>query len=154
MRARRIGHRRRLCLKDPGASADNAPRMPVSSPTTHALWRVPGEHGKGILYESGRVHTWPEAEASHAAVARDHVRRTGDHPSVCFLIRPDGTVTYASRYAGHATTLRDALRDADPTLTVAAPPRPVRTPGPEDAAVAAVCRWLEFGTSAATLPRA
>jgi hypothetical protein len=130
--------------------------MPVSSPTapaTHALWRVAGEHAKGILYESGRVHTWPEAEASHGAVARDHVRQTGDHPIVCFLIRPDGTVTYAGRYARQTATLRAALRDADPTLTVAAPD-PAGAAGPADAAMAAVCRWLEFGTPAAVaLPR-
>ena len=122
--------------------------MPVSTPTApaeHALWRVPGEHAKGILYESGRVHTWPEAEASHGAVARDHVRETGDHPIVCFLIRPDGTVTYASRYTRHTATLRTALSNADPTLTIVAP-RPARTPAREDAAMAAVCRWLEFGT--------
>ena len=131
--------------------------MPVLSPTAparHALWRVPGEHAKGILYESGRVHTWPEDEASHGAIARDHVRQTGDHPIVCFLIRPDGTVTYANRYAGHAATLDGALRDADPTLTVAAPPRSAGAPRPDDTAVAAVCRWLEFGTPAAVaLPR-
>ncbi|HTN23162.1 MAG TPA: hypothetical protein VL120_04210 [Solirubrobacteraceae bacterium] len=120
-----------------------------TAPAQHALWRVAGEHAKGILYESGRVHTWPEAEASHGAVARDHVRRTGDHPIVCFLIRPDGTVTYAARYAAHAATLDAALRRADPTLTVVAPSRPAGAPGHPDAAVAAVCRWLEFGTPAA-----
>jgi hypothetical protein len=119
------------------------------------LWRVPGEHAKGILYESGRVQTWPEAEASHGAVARDHVIQTGDHPIVCFLIRPDGTVTSASRYARHAATLRAVLRDADPTLTVLATPNPAGTSRPGDAAVAAVCRWLEFGTpAAAALQRA
>jgi hypothetical protein len=125
--------------------------MPVSSPTApgkHALWRVPGEHAKGILYESGRVHTWPEAEASHGAVARDHVRQTGDHPIVCFLIRPDGIVTYATRYARHTATLSTALRNADPTLTVAASPHHAPAPVPGDAAMAAVCRWLEFGTPA------
>ena len=131
--------------------------MPVSSPTApaeHALWRIPGEHAKGILYESGRVHTWPEAEASHGAVARDHVRQTGDHPIVCFLIRPDGTVTYANRYAGHAATLDVALCNADPALTVVAPPDRAGAPGRGDAAMAAVCRWLEFGTPAAVaLPR-
>jgi hypothetical protein len=131
--------------------------MPVSAPTApakHALWRVPGEHAKGILYESGRVHTWPEAEASHGAVARDHVGQTGDHPIVCFLIRPDGTVTYASRYARHTATLRAAVRNADPTLTVVAPREPARAPGSRDAAMAAVCRWLEFGTPVAVaLPR-
>lgn len=129
--------------------------MPVSSPTApakHALWRVPGEHAKGIVYESGRVQTWPEAEASHGAVARDHVRQTGDHPIVCFLIRPDGTVTYASRYAHRTAALHAALRDADPTLTVVAPPHPAGAPGPGEAAVAALCRWLEFGTPAAGAP--
>ncbi len=126
--------------------------MPVSSPTApaeHALWRVAGEHAKGILYESGRVHTWPEAEASHGAVARDRVRDTGDHPIVCFLIRPDGTVTHAARYARHTATLRAALRDADPALTVAAPPQPAPSAGPRDGAMTALCRWLEFGTPAA-----
>ena len=120
----------------------------------HALWRVPGEHAKGILYESGRVHTWPEAEGSHGAIARDHVRETGDHPIVCFLIRPDGTVTYGGRYARQTATLHAALRDADPSLTVVASSQPAGAPGPGDAAVAAVCRWLEFGTPAAiALPR-
>jgi|GEM_PF-3733540 len=126
--------------------------MPVVSPIApapNALWRVPGEHAKGILYESGRVHTWPEAEGSHGAVARDHVRQTGDHPIVCFLIRPDGTVTCAGRYARYAAKLHGALRDTDPTLTVLAPPLPAGAPGPEDAAVSAVCRWMEFGTPAA-----
>ena len=126
--------------------------MPVSSPPApaeHALWRVGGEHAKGILYESGRVHTWPEAEGSHGAVAREHVRQTGDHPIVCFLIRPDGTVTYARRYAGHAATLHAALRDADPSLTVVAPARSAGAPGRDETALAAVCRWLEFGTPAA-----
>lgn len=120
------------------------------APAKHALWRIPGEHAKGILYESGRVHTWPEAEASHGAVGRDQVGRTGDHPIVCFLIRPDGTVTYAGRYAGHTATLLAALRDADPSLTVVAPPHVVRPDsGPEEDALAALCRWLEFGTPAA-----
>jgi hypothetical protein len=131
--------------------------MPVSSPpapTKHALWRVPGEHAKGILYESGRVHTWPEAEASHGAVARDHVRETGDHPIVCFLVRPDGTVTYADRYARHTATLRGALRDADPSLTVTAASESARAAGSAEAAMAAVCRWLEFGTPfAVAVPR-
>ena len=131
--------------------------MPVSSaiaPAEHALWRVPGEHAKGILYESGRVHTWPEAEASHGAIARDRVRQTGDHPIVCFLIRPDGTVTYGGRYAHHTATLHAALRYADPTLTVVAPPHSAGAPGAGDTAVAAVCRWLEFGTpSPVALPR-
>ncbi len=122
--------------------------MPVSAPTApakHALWRVPGEHAKGILYESGRVHTWPEAEASHGAIARDHVRETGDHPIVCFLIRPDGSVTYGARYAQHAAKLHAALGDADPALTVVAPRRPEGAGGCADPAMAAVCRWLEFG---------
>jgi hypothetical protein len=118
---------------------------PTTAPATHALWRVPGEHAKGILYESGRVHTWPEDEASHGAIARDHVGRTGDHPIVCFLIRPDGSVTCGDRYARHAATLRAGLRDADPALTVVASRAPLRAPG-DDAAMAALCRWLEFGT--------
>ena len=114
--------------------------MPVSSPTapaTHALWRVSGEHAKGILYESGRVHTWPEAEASHGAIARDHVARTGDR-----------------RYAQHAATLVAALREADPGLTVVAPAGSAgcREAGAEKAAVAALCRWLEFGTPVASSP--
>jgi hypothetical protein len=144
-------------LKTHGVSADNGLRMPVSPPTAparHASWRVPGEHAKGILYESGRVHTWPEAEASHGAVARDHVRQTGDHPIVCFLIRPDGSVTYADRFAQHTATLHVALRNADPALTVDPPRRRAGAPAPEDPAMAALCRWLEFGTPAALeLPR-
>jgi hypothetical protein len=94
------------------------------------------------------VHTWPEAEASHGAVARDHVGQTGDHPIVCFLIRPDGIVTYAPRYARHTATLSTALRNADPSLTVAASPDSAPAADPGDAAMAAVCRWLEFGTPA------
>jgi hypothetical protein len=123
----------------------------TTAPAPHALWRVPGEHAKGILYESGRVHTWPEDEASHGAIARDHVGRTGDHPIVCFLVRPDGSVTYGERYAHHAATLRAALRDADRSLTVVAPSEPVRSPR-HDAAMVALCRWLEFGTPAAGEP--
>jgi hypothetical protein len=124
---------------------------PTTAPASHALWRVPGAHAKGILYESGRVHTWPEDEASHGAIARDHVGRTGDHPIVCFLIRPDGAVTYGDRYAQHAATLRAALRDADPALTVVAPRAPVRS-ARDDAAMAALCRWLEFGTPVTGAP--
>jgi hypothetical protein len=124
---------------------------PITAPAKHALWRIAGEHAKGILYESGRVHTWPEDEASHGAIARDHVGRTGDHPIVCFLIRPDGSVTCGDRYAHHAATLRTALRDADPALTVAAPRKPVRAAA-DDAAMTALCRWLEFGTPATGEP--
>ena len=127
------------------------PAPSLTAPAKHALWRVPGEHAKGILYESGRVHTWPEAEASHGAVARDHVRETGDHPIVCFLIRPDGTVTCGSRYARHAAALHAALRDADPTLTLGAVPGRSEGRAPEDAAMTALCRWLEFGTPASSL---
>lgn len=83
----------------------------------HALWWSRGEYGKGILYASGRLQTWPEAEGDHRAYADEYCGRTGDRPRMFFLIRPDGKASIPLRHAYHADELAAALRAADPRLT-------------------------------------
>ena len=46
-------------------------------PRPHQLWWEAGSYGKGILYRSGRVHTWPEDEGSHLALSQHYTRRPG-----------------------------------------------------------------------------
>jgi hypothetical protein len=85
----------------------HAPREP------HRLWWRPGDgHGRGILFDSGHVHTWPEAEGEHRHMAR----LRDDRVRMFFLIRPDGCVRIPLRHAGSAGELTTALRSADRRL--------------------------------------
>jgi hypothetical protein len=80
----------------------------------HRLWWRPGDgHGRGILFRSGHVHTWPEAEGEHRHMAG---LRPGEQPAMFFLIRPDGGVRIPRRHAELAAELTEALRDADGRL--------------------------------------
>jgi hypothetical protein len=79
----------------------------------HRLWWRPGDgHGRGILFASGHVHTWPEAEGAHRQMAGLRPER----PRMFFLIRPDGRVRIPSRHADAARELARALRAADRRL--------------------------------------
>jgi hypothetical protein len=79
----------------------------------HRLWWRPGDgHGRGILFASGHVHTWPEAEGEHRQMADLRPER----PVLFFLIRPDGRVRIPRRHAAAAEALIAALRAADRRL--------------------------------------
>jgi hypothetical protein len=79
----------------------------------HRLWWRPGDgHGRGILFRSGHVHTWPEAEGEHR-----HMAELRPEPAAMFfLIRPDGGVRIPRRHAELAAELTDALSAADGRL--------------------------------------
>jgi hypothetical protein len=79
----------------------------------HRLWWRPGDgHGRGILFDSGHVHTWPEAEGEHRHMADLRAER----PVLFFFIRPDGSVRIPRRHAPAADQLASALRAADRRL--------------------------------------
>jgi len=87
-------------------------------PEPHRLWWRPGDgHGRGILFDSGHVHTWPEGEGEHRHMAGLRPER----PVMFFLIRPDGRVRLPRRHAGAAADLATALRAADARLEPFAP---------------------------------
>ena len=93
---------------DRETTAEEAAREP------HRLWWRPGDgHGRGILFRSGHVHTWPEAEGEHRHMAE---LRPGEPPAMFFLIRPDGGVRIPRRHAQLAAVLTEALRAADSRL--------------------------------------
>jgi hypothetical protein len=103
---------------DPRSARRRERRSGASAPASgrrepHRLWWRPGDgHGRGILFDSGHVHTWPEAEGEHRHMARLRSER----PVMFFLIRPDGRVRIPRRHAGSATGLSAALRSADRRL--------------------------------------
>jgi hypothetical protein len=83
----------------------------------HKLWWGPrAGHGRGVLYRSGHVHTWPEGEATHRQVAELRRADHGDPPRMFFTIRPDGRVRIPARHTGHADELTAALTAADARL--------------------------------------
>ena len=89
------------------ARAERPPAEP------HRLWWRPGDgHGRGILFDSGHVHTWPEAEGEHRHMADLRAER----PVMFFLIRPDGRVRIPRRHAGRAAEHTEALLAADGRL--------------------------------------
>jgi hypothetical protein len=79
----------------------------------HRLWWRPGDgHGRGILFDSGHVHTWPEGEGEHRQMAGLRLER----PRMFFQIRPDGRVRIPRRHAERADEVATALRSADARL--------------------------------------
>jgi hypothetical protein len=90
----------------------------ASTPEPHRLWWRPGDgHGRGILFDSGHVHTWPEDEGPHRRMAELRPER----PVMFFVIRPDGRVRIPHRHAAAADRLASALRSADRRLEPFAP---------------------------------
>jgi hypothetical protein len=84
-----------------------------AAPAPHRLWWRPGDgHGRGILFDSGHVHTWPEDEGRHRQMADLRPER----PVMFFLIRPDGGVRIPRRHAEMAAELTRALQEADGRL--------------------------------------
>jgi hypothetical protein len=85
----------------------------------HRLWWQPGTAGRGVLFESGLVCTWPEGDATH----RQYAEQVPSKPVMFFYIRPDGRVRIPERHAHRAPRLAAALAAADPRLAPFAPPR-------------------------------
>src|ERR1700750_680294 len=80
----------------------------------HRLWWRPGDgHGRGILFRSGHVHTWPEVEGEHRHMAS---LRPEEPPAMFFLIRPDGGVRIPRRHGELGAELTEALSAADGRL--------------------------------------
>ncbi len=84
----------------------------------HRLWWTPGTRGRGVLFESGLVCTWPEGDATHRQCA-DHVP---SRPVMFFYIRSDGRVRIPERHTHRAPRLMAALSTADRRLAPFAPP--------------------------------
>jgi hypothetical protein len=84
--------------------------------TQHRLWWKPGTHGKGILFDSGVVHTWPEGEGDHQHCADRHWHRTGVRATLFFRVHPTGEVRIPVQHAGNVDRATAALRDADSRL--------------------------------------
>jgi hypothetical protein len=94
-------------------SRDDTTGSTPARPEPHRLWWRPGDgHGRGILFDSGHVHTWPEAEGEHRHMAG----LRSEPPVMFFLIRPDGRVRIPRRHAAAAEDLASALRSADGRL--------------------------------------
>jgi hypothetical protein len=99
----------------PGMAPDPRDHARAERPSAqpHRLWWRPGDgHGRGILFDSGHVHTWPEAEGEHRHMADLRPER----PVMFFLIRPDGRVRIPRRHADRAAEHTEALRAADGRL--------------------------------------
>jgi hypothetical protein len=125
----------------------------VSGRREHMLWWKPGAHGKGILYRSGIVHTWPEEEVHHHAMSDLHIARTGDEVRLLFLVHPDGKVHLFATDAAEADQLAGALSSADRRLQlVAAEPSPQpslaeRSAGPVESKHAEWLMWQHRGAA-------
>lgn len=125
-----------------GATSQRTVTSPCQAlPPQHALWWSRGEYGKGILYASGRVQSWPEAEGDHRAYADEYCGRTGDRPRMFFLIRPDGQARIPLRHAHHADEFAGALCAADPRLAPFSPHPPV-PPSTRCQAIHAVAQFI------------
>ncbi len=88
------------------------------SPQHHRLWWQPGTPGRGVLFESGLVCTWPEGDATH----RQYAEQVPSRPVMFFNIRTDGRVRIPERHAHRAPRLMAALTAADGRLAPFAPP--------------------------------
>jgi hypothetical protein len=84
----------------------------------HRLWWQPGTPGRGVLFESGLVCTWPEGDATH----RQYADQVPSRPVMFFYIRRDGRVRIPERHAHRAPRLIAALAAADTRLAPFAPP--------------------------------
>jgi len=84
----------------------------------HRLWWQPGSPGRGVLFESGLVCTWPEGDATH----RQYADGVPSRAVMFFYIRRDGRVRIPERHAHRAPRLIAALTAADPRLAPFAPP--------------------------------
>ena len=87
----------------------------------HRLWWNPGAHGKGILFDCGLVHTWPEGEGDHQHYIDRHYRRAGCRPRMLFHVRPNGEVRLPDDRAEDAAELTATLMTADSRLRPSVP---------------------------------
>jgi hypothetical protein len=92
----------------------------------HRLWWKPGTRGRGVLFDSGVVCTWPEGDATH----RQWADQVPSRAVMFFYIRADGRVRIPERHADHAAQLIAALTAADRRLAPFAPPSHSRPPAP------------------------
>ena len=99
---------------------------------SHRLWWAPGEHGKAIIFDSGRVLTWPEGEGDHSQHAALRAEQTGERAVAFLHIRVDGTVRIPRRHAQRAHELAARLSGADRRLRPRIPAEPAPC-GDEDA---------------------
>jgi hypothetical protein len=104
-------------------------RREQSTAIAHRLWWAPGEHGKAIVFDSGRVLTWPEGEGDHSQHAALRARETGERPLAFLHIRIDGTVRIPRRHGRRADELAAQLVGADRRLR---PALPAGTPACEE----------------------
>jgi len=127
-----------------------APRAP-----DHLLWWNPGMSGKGILYHSGMVCTWPEEEAHHQAMSALHLERAGEHARLYFLVSPDGKVHLYPRDGAEASELAALLASADTRLQLItadrAPTAPASTPSVASPREQRRAEWLMWQRRGAAL---
>lgn len=83
----------------------------------HRLWWNPGTPGRGVLFDTGLLYTWPEDDGTHAQLAAQVDAR----PVMYFYIRPDGRVRIPERHAHRAVHLTAALTAADRRLAPFSP---------------------------------
>jgi hypothetical protein len=102
-----------MAVADQNSGASRAPH--------HRLWWAPGVCGKGILYHSGMVCTWPEEEAHHRVMSELHLERAGERARLFFLVDPDGRVHLYIRDGAEAAELAALLRSADGRLELITP---------------------------------
>jgi len=110
------------------SSADS--RSPSPLPR-HRLWWNPGASGKGILYHSGMVCTWPEDEAHHQVMSELHLELEGERARLFFLLSPDGKVHLFARDGAEAAELAALLERADSRLRLISPELADRPSAPQ-----------------------
>jgi hypothetical protein len=136
------------------ADARENSSIAASRPREHRLWWKPGARGKGILYRSGTVQTWPEEEVHHHAMSDLHIARTGDQVRLLFLVHPDGKVHLFAADATEADELAAALSSADRRLRLVAAqssPRPSRAGRPVGPGEGKLAEWLMWQRRGAAL---
>lgn len=90
---------------------------PDETRSDHRLWWTPGAPGRGVLFDTGVVYTWPEGDGTHAQLAAQVPARA----VMYFNIRTDGRVRIPERHAHRSAHLAAALTAADRRLAPFSP---------------------------------